>query len=115
MGASLKTVVGSSQCRSDDEHSELEVIWIRDEIVKFADSGPEPSGDVVESACVRLSLSDRSSAAYMIDRLLAGTLQEYRLGTVVGVIIYDDLRRFLGAARCRWRKGHGESAASARP
>jgi hypothetical protein len=39
---------GSSQCRSDDEHSELEVIWIRDGIVKFAGCGPEPSGDVVE-------------------------------------------------------------------
>jgi hypothetical protein len=30
-----------------------------------------------------------------INRLLAGALQEYRLGTVVGVIVivYDDLRR----------------------
>jgi hypothetical protein len=36
-----------------------------------------------------------------IKRLLASTLQEYRLGTVVRVIVYDDLRRFLRAARLK--------------
>jgi hypothetical protein len=50
-----------------------------------------------------------------INRLLAGTLQEYRLGAVVRVIIYSDLRRFLSATRCRWRKGHSEGATAARP
>ena len=66
------------------------------------------------SACVRLWLPDRSSSAYSIDRLLASTLQEYRLGTVVRVIVCDDLRRFLRAARCRRRKGPVEGATGAR-
>jgi hypothetical protein len=44
--------VGSSQRRSDDEHSELEVIWIRDGIVKFAGRAERRHR---RSACVRLS------------------------------------------------------------
>jgi hypothetical protein len=48
-----------------------------------------------------------------INRLLAGALQEYRLGTVVGVIIYNDLFCFLGAARCRRRKVHREGTTGA--
>ena len=51
----------------------------------------------------------------LIKRLLASTLQEYRLGTVVRVIVYDDLRHFLGTAQCRRRKVHSEGATGACP
>jgi hypothetical protein len=105
---------GSSQRRSDDERSELKVIWIQDGIVKFV-GRTRAEQRRRQSACVRLSLPDPSSTAYMFDCLLAGTFQEYRLGTVVRVIVYDDLRRFLGAAQCRWRKGYIEGATGACP
>src|ERR1700693_4368422 len=58
-------------------------------------------------------LRSRCSAATRSSPLLHRPLQENRLGTVVSVIVYHDLRRFLRAARSRRRKRDGKGATAA--
>jgi hypothetical protein len=57
---------------------------------------PQASLSIADETTVNIvNIMNTAERMNSINRLLAGALQEYRLGTVVGVIVivYDDLRR----------------------
>jgi CheY-specific phosphatase CheX len=55
---------------------------------------PQASLSIADETTVNIvNIMNTAERMNSINRLLASALQEYRLRTVVGVIVYDDLRR----------------------